>query len=78
MPATCPEDQMKVTDILFRLGEKAEALKGYLNALALRQELVAASPDDAKLRRTGFRGQDNGSKTFCLLTRSSFVVSEGS
>jgi tetratricopeptide (TPR) repeat protein len=44
------EDCLKVSDVLLKLGDKPGALKGYLNALSIRQELVAATPDDAEGR----------------------------
>lgn len=33
-----------------KLGDKADVLDGYLKALAIRQELVATTPDDAEGR----------------------------
>jgi len=41
---------LKVGDALLKLGDKAEALTDYRKALAIREELVAATPDDAESR----------------------------
>lgn len=48
--ARMSEDQMKVSDVSLKLGETSGVLDGYLKALSIRQELVAATPGDAEGR----------------------------
>jgi tetratricopeptide (TPR) repeat protein len=44
------EDQMKVSDVSFKLGDRAGVLDGYMKALVIRRELVAVTPGDAEGR----------------------------